>query len=217
MGIFNPDGWLARILNRIGDLIVLNVITLICCIPVFTIGAAVSSMFYVTLLMVKNEEGKVIPTFLGAFKENFRQSTLIWLIGGGLSAFLLLDIWLLGKTELSFARPYKILLFVLFLLALLFTIFSLVVQARFENTLKNTIKNGVLFCVIHFLKSILMYMVLSIPVALLFLSLRALSVDVLIGFSGPAYLTSIYFRDLFKDFEPKKESGEIEKEIETQV
>lgn len=213
MGIFDPDGRLARILNRIGDLILLNVLTLICCIPVFTIGAAVSSMFHVTLLMVKNEEGRVVPSFIGAFKENFKQSTLIWLIGGGLCAFLLCDIWLLGKTELSFAGAYKLLLFVLFLLVLLFTIFSLVVQARFENTLKNTIKNGILFCVIHFLKSVLMYMVLAIPVALLFLSLRALSVDVLLGLSGPAYLTSIYFRDLFKDFEPKKESGEIEAQV----
>lgn len=191
-------------MNRVGDLILLNVLTLIFCIPVFTIGAAVSSMFHITLLMVKNEEGRVFPSYINAFKENFKQATLIWLLGGGLSAFLLFDIWLLGKTEASFAGTYKIVLFVLFLLVLLFTVFILVVQARFANTLKNTIKNGMLFCAIHFLKSILMFMVLSIPVALLFLSLRALSVDVLLGLSGPAYLTSIYFRDLFKDFETEK-------------
>lgn len=201
MGIFSVDGKLARILNRIGDLMLLNILTLITCIPVITIGASISSMFHITLLMVKNEEGKIIPSYFKAFKENLKQSTLIWILGGGLSLFLLFDIWLLGSVNFSFVKTYKIVLFVLFLFIMMLTLFVLVTQARFDNTLKNTIKNGVLFCFIHFLKSILMFVVMLLPVALLFLSLRALSVDVLLGLSGPAYLTSIYFRDLFKNFE----------------
>lgn len=201
MGIFSVDGKLARILNRIGDLMLLNILTLITCIPIITIGASISSMFHITLLMVKNEEGKIIPSYFKTFKENLKQSTLIWILGGGLSLFLLFDIWLLGSVNFSFVKTYKIVLFVLFLFIMMLTLFVLVTQARFDNTLKNTIKNGVLFCFIHFLKSILMFVVMLLPVALLFLSLRALSVDVLLGLSGPAYLTSIYFRDLFKNFE----------------
>ena len=84
---------------------------------------------------------------------------------------------------------------------LMFTIFALVTAARFENTLKNTMKNGILFCVIHFLKSLLMFVVMLLPIALLFVSYRFWSVIVLIGISGPAYVTSFYFRSLFKDFE----------------
>lgn len=208
MGIFSQDGWLVRILNRIGDLIWLNLLTCFCSIPIFTAGAALSSLYEMTLKMVRLEEGKITSSYFRAFRGNFKQATLIWLIGGGLCTFLCFDIWLLHGTSFSFAKYYNIVLFVLLLLILMFTLFSLVVQARFVNTLKNTIKNGVLFCVAYFVKSILMYFVMLIPVVLLFLSYRALLLIVLIGFSGPAYLTSFYFRSLFAPYEPEEEEEE---------
>ena len=99
MSIFAQEGKLARFLNRLGDLIWLNVLTMVFCIPVVTAGAAVTAMYQVSLRMVKNEEGKIGASFLQGFKENFRQSTLIWLIGGGISAFLALDIRLLGQVS----------------------------------------------------------------------------------------------------------------------
>lgn len=137
-----------------------------------------------------NAQGQV----LGVYGEGLGQIEVI----GGYEG---MDIWLLRQTSFSFVRIYNIVLFVLFLLILMFTLFALIVQARFVNTLGKTIKNGILFCVIHFIKSILMFIVMLIPVILLFVSYRAVSVIVLIGLSGPAYLTSFYFRGLFKDFE----------------
>lgn len=203
MSIFSTEGKLAGFLNRIGDLIWLNILTLICCIPIVTIGASIAAMLQLTMKMVKNEEGVITSSYFRAFRENFRQATAIWLIGGGISLFLYMDIWLLGKVQYSFVQTYKIILFVLLLFVLMFTFFALAVSARFENTLKNTIKNGVLFCAIHIFKSILMFGVMLIPVILLGVSLRFLSVDVLLGASGPAFLSSIYFRDLFSDFEKR--------------
>lgn len=204
MSVFSTEGKLAGFLNRVGDLIWLNVLTLICCIPLVTIGAAMAAMLQITLKMVKNEEGVITSSYFRAFRENFKQATAIWLIGGGISLFLIMDIWLLGKVNYAFVQTYKMVLFALLLFVLMFTFFSLAVSARFENTLKNTIKNGLLFCVIHIFKSILMFAVMLIPVVLVGVSLRFLSVDVLLGVSGPAFLVSIYFRDLFKDFEEEE-------------
>jgi len=203
MSIFAQEGKLAQCLNRLGDLIWLNLLALLFCIPIITVGASVSAMYQVTLKMVKNEEGKIGVSFLRAWKENFRQSTCIWLIGGGMSAFLYLDIWLLGKVDYPFVQGYKILLFVLMLMVLMFTVFALIVQARFINTLKNTCKNGIFFCSAHILKSILMFAVMASPLVLLGISNRMVSVIVLLGLSGPAYITSIYFRGLFQEFEPE--------------
>ena len=87
-------------------------LTLAACMPVVTIGAAVSAMYAVTLKMVHDEEGKIASAYFHAFRENWKQSTAIWLIGGGLSAILYMDIWLLGKVQYSFTHPYKILLFI---------------------------------------------------------------------------------------------------------
>ena len=201
MNLFSAEGRLAGVLNRLGDLIVLNMLTLVSVIPVVTAGAAVTSMFEITLKMVKNEEGPVAASYFRAFRGNFRKSTLIWLAGGGLTLFLGADIWLLGSVDGNWVRYYKLVLFVLAAAVLMFTFFALVTAARFENTLKNTIKNGILFCAIHFLKSILMFAVMLLPLGLLFVSNRFWCVIVLIGISGPAFLTSIYFRDLFRDFE----------------
>lgn len=205
MSIFSTEGKLAGFLNRIGDLIWLNILTMICCIPIVTIGASIASLLQVTMKMVKNEEGPVTSSFFHALRENMKQGTAIWLMGGGLSLFLCMDIWLLGKVRYPFVQTYKVILFVMLLCVLMFTFFSLAVSARFENTLKNTIKNGILFCVIHIFRSILMFAVMLIPLVLTGVSLRFLSVDVLLGISGPAFLTSIYFRELFRDFEGRPE------------
>ena len=77
---FNFDGPFFTILNRVSDLIILNVLWLICCIPIVTIGASTTAMYYVALKMVNNEESYVTRSFFKSFRENFRQSTIIWLI-----------------------------------------------------------------------------------------------------------------------------------------
>ncbi len=204
MDIFAQESRLTRFLNRIGDLILLNILTLVCCIPIITVGASVSAMYQVTMKMVKGEEGKICRAFIQGFKENLKQSTLIWLIGGGIGAVLYCDIRILGKIEIDFANVYKIVLFLFLLIILMLTFFALVVQARFENTLRKTWKNGILFCIIHFIKSIIMFIVILSPIFLLMVCNRMVPVVILIGISGPAYITSIYFRNLFLEFEPEK-------------
>lgn len=201
MSIFSTEGKLAAVLNRIGDLIVLNLLTLICMIPVITAGAAFTALYEITMKMVKNEEGPVISSFFRAFGSNFKKSTIIWACAAGITAFLALDIKLLGTLNTDWAYGYRIGLFILELVVLMFTAFILVTSARFENSIKNTVKNGILFCAIHFSRSILMFFVMLIPVILVFISPRFLCVVILFGVSGPAFLTGIYFRSLFKDFE----------------
>ena len=74
------DNVIVRALNKICDMVCLNVLWLICCIPVFTIGASTTALYTVMLKMVKNEEGYIFRGFFKAFKENFKQSTIMWLI-----------------------------------------------------------------------------------------------------------------------------------------
>ena len=74
------DNVVTRALTKICDMICLNVIWLICCIPIVTIGASTTALYSVMLKMVKNEEGYIFRSFFKAFKENFRQSTVIWLL-----------------------------------------------------------------------------------------------------------------------------------------
>lgn len=206
MGIFAPDGKLARFLNKIGDLILLNIMTLICCIPIVTIGAALTALHANTLKMARNEEGKVISGYFKAFRENFKQATVLWLISAAIMGFIAFDIYILRYATYTFVDEYKGILLVVLVLVAMVVMYLFPVLARFENTTKNTMKNAAMFFVIHPIQSLFMLLANLLPFALLFLSFRFLSVDFLIGLSGPAFITGIYYRSVFEKYEVQPET-----------
>ena len=55
--LFNLDSPIMVFLGKVGDLIWLNVLTMICCIPIVTVGASITALHYVSIKMVRNEEG----------------------------------------------------------------------------------------------------------------------------------------------------------------
>ena len=63
MKIFDLDSPLMNVLNKMADLMWLNILTLICCIPIITAGAAFTSMHYVALKIVRNEESYITRSF----------------------------------------------------------------------------------------------------------------------------------------------------------
>ena len=79
-GLFNYDNPVWRFIGKLGDLIILNVLWIVCSIPIFTIGASTTAVYYVTLKMVRDEEDSTIKSFFRSFKSNFKQATAIWLI-----------------------------------------------------------------------------------------------------------------------------------------
>ena len=79
-GIFNYDNPFWRFIGKLCDVMILNVLWVLCSIPVVTMGASTTAVYYVTLKLVRDEEGPTIRSFFKSFKENFRQATIIWLI-----------------------------------------------------------------------------------------------------------------------------------------
>ena len=79
-GFFNYDNPVWRFIGKFGDLIILNILWLVCSIPVITIGASTTAVYYVTLKLARDDDGYTIRSFFKSFKENFKQSTVIWLI-----------------------------------------------------------------------------------------------------------------------------------------
>lgn len=201
MSIFAADSKLTVVLNTIGNLMVLNILALICMLPVVTAGASLTALYTMTMRIVRKEEGFIIRGFFEAFKDNLKKSTVIWLMGGGLLVFMAFDIWLLRSVTGNFGLVYRVLLFVLMLFIGMILMHALALTARFENTVKNTLKNALVIVVSHLPQSALMLVIFLLPVLLLFVSMRFVSVDILIGLSGPAWLASVYFCPLFHSFE----------------
>ena len=79
MNLLNEDNVVHIFLSKIGDLVVANLLFILCCIPVITIGPAMTALYHCTLRMVKGNDSSTSKTFFRAFKQNFVQSLVIWL------------------------------------------------------------------------------------------------------------------------------------------
>ena len=78
--MFSIEGKFFGALTRFSDLVILNILFLICCVPVITIGASITALYSVTNKMAEDKENYIVKSFFRAFKENLRQSTIMWLI-----------------------------------------------------------------------------------------------------------------------------------------
>lgn len=85
------DGAYARVMNWIWNILVISVLWVICCIPVFTIGASCTAAYYTAAKVVRGHEGKAATEFFHAFKTNLRQSLVFTVIYLAVAAVLLLE------------------------------------------------------------------------------------------------------------------------------
>ncbi len=214
--IFNLDSPLMQILNRIADLIWLNILTMVCCIPIITAGAAFTAQHYVVLKMVRNQEGYITRSFFKSFKRNFRQATCIWLI---FLAFILMfigDIYIFAYSDMEFSRILIIFVCAAAIILSLVGVYIFPVLSRFDNSIKNTIRNSFMIAIISLPRTIAMIIISILPIVLLYISLRLVPISALFGFSGTAYLCALLYNGVFKRFEPE-EDNETETDAEEGV
>ena len=126
------------------DCVALSVLWLLCCTPVVTAGASTTALYYAVNKSVKNERGYAVSEFFRAFKGNFKQATVIWLLLIGIYIILGFDYYVMKKyaqAGIAIGRLY--IAFEGFaILAALWTIYIFPYIARFENTTKNILKNS---------------------------------------------------------------------------
>ena len=69
MKLFDADGPLMQGLNKVADLMILNIIALLCCVPIITIGASITALYYMALKIVRGEEVYIFKGFMKSFKH----------------------------------------------------------------------------------------------------------------------------------------------------
>ncbi|MBQ9926707.1 MAG: YesL family protein [Lachnospiraceae bacterium] len=203
--IFDLDSPVMNFLNKMADLIGLNLLAAICCIPIFTIGASMTALHYVALKIVRNEEGYIVKGFFKSFKENFKQATIIWLILLAVMFILLGDLIIFIYSGINFPSWLKIVLLVAAILIVFATMHVFPLLSRFENSVKNTYKNSLLMGILAFPKTILMMVCWVIPVAIAIFLPQLMPVVFCFGISGPAVLCAMLYNGTFKRFEPQEE------------
>lgn len=210
---FSMDNKFFTIMNRVADLIILNLLFLVCSLPVVTIGASATALYYVALKMVRNEESYIFRSFLKSFKENFKQSTLIWVVMLLMGLLLYADFKIIDIIPGTLISVVRYLLMVITFLYAMVLLFIFPLQSKFENTIRNTFKNALLMSIRHLPYTLLMLVIsvvpmgatLTIPVVFLY----GLLVWILLGFSLTAFINSRFFVKIFDKYVPAKEEEEL--------
>lgn len=204
------DGKIFNFMSRLGDMFILNIIYLISCIPVITIGAATTALYYNTLKMAENRESYVWKDYLKSFRQNFRQATIIWMILL-LAGFVLAADFLVmgGYSNQAVASVTAIVVIVLGVFLVLMGVYVFPVLARFENKVINIMKYALLMAIRHLFSTIVILIIHAIPLSLAFVSvgvfLRGVIPVLLFTVSILAYFESKLFVRIFSNYYPKTE------------
>lgn len=198
-GIFNPENKFWSFMEKITDVFLLGILWFLFSLPVITMGAATTSLFQFTLKQADNEEGYVWQSFWRAFRANFRQATILWVIILAAGVFLAVDLW--ACLNITVAWPVRTLcLGVLFCLALVYVLTVLYIfpmLSRFHMTVRKIIVNsfimamGNLYVSVTVLVIFVVFGVLSWYITVLFPVFMALA----------AFFSSYLFRSVFARYQ----------------
>lgn len=220
MKFLNLDSPLMQGLGKMADLMWLNVLTLICCLPIVTIGASLTAMNYMALKIARNEECYITRGFFKSFKENFRQATVIWLIFLVVILILAGDFAIIKSSGVEFGDIFQGIFIAISVLVLFTLMYVFPVLAKFENTVFRTIKNAFLMSLMQFPKTILMIILYVIPVVVFFYVIQLMPLALLFGLSLPAWISAKLYNKFFKKLEdqilsesaPEGETGKPEED-----
>ena len=153
---FSMDNKFFTFMGKVADLCILNIVCLICCIPIVTAGASITAMFFVTMKMVKNEESYIIKSFFKSFRQNFKQATVINLIMLAVAAILYVDLRIVNQMGQPISQILHVIFLAFTVLYAMVFMYIYPVLAKFYNSTRNTFINAVLMSVRHLPYTVLM-------------------------------------------------------------
>ena len=200
-------------MSKVADLCILNIICVVCCIPVITAGASITAMYYVTLKMVRNEEAYILRSFFKSFKQNFKQATSINLIMLLIGVVLYVDLNVSKAMQGGAGQIFQVIFMAFGLIYFILFLYVYPVLARFYNTIKNTIKNALFMAIRHFPYTVVMVIIAVCPLLLLLVKSYQIQstlfvLFLLMGFALIAYCNSYFLAKIFDIYMPKEEAGQ---------
>jgi uncharacterized membrane protein YesL len=203
--MFQPDSLLIRFLTKICDLLFLNIVFVLSCATIIVSGAAVTSLYAVTLKMMRGQNYAPIKDFLRALRENFLPSfpaTILLFVDVTLLAILRAA--LCAETLLMPPTLFVLLAIIaVFLSALLSWLFPLL--ARFENTFSRHLSNAVRLSLVNLPVTSLLTAVNLLPLLLCVLIPSSLGVVfafwLSFGCAAGGWANSFYLNRIFESLQ----------------
>ena len=200
-GIFDIDNPVMRVILKLGNIWWLNILWLLTSLPLITIGASTTALIYSSMKLIKNE-GYITANFCRSFKENFRQSTVIWVIFF-LAGFLLsVDLYYFGYRAEQGMGPAIGIIFALSLVYLNSLLYVFAIQSRFYNSIIKTLYFSLVLPYRHLKETVLMLItVFSLAIANYYLNLAFNFMFLNLGIGITAYLFSVFYIKIFENYQ----------------
>lgn len=196
--LFDNNNPLMKGLSVMASLMAVELLALLCALPLVTAGAAYAAMNDYILRLVREEEGPLLRGYFRAFSANWKKATVLWLLLAAALAFVRFDYWAAGVYIPLLRLPVAAV--GVLLLTVAFYAFALLI--RYENTLKNTLKNAALLAVGYFPRTLGILLFVAVFWVLGIAAWRVVApLLVLFGLSLPCYVGMQIINPIFSELE----------------
>ena len=200
--MFKYDGPFFTVLSRALDIIILNVLWMICCLPVVTIGPATAALYGVYFKVKEKKDYNVFTQFFQEFRDNFKQGFLASLVFIAAALLLYVDYRVVFFDETFSMTFLQGLFWVVLAVAVAYFSWLFPLIAKFENTFGGMLKNARVMLVRHLPLTAVITALNSLPWLLLYffpaLTLQNMLLFwLLMGFGLITYINSIFLYNCF--------------------
>lgn len=202
MNIFSFNSWLSKFLYLVADIVLLHILWIICSLPIVTIGASTTALYSSCMKRIRRDEGYITGNFFGAFKSNFRQSTLIWLLLLAVGGILYMDLWIGLSVEGVLGKIMLVSCSMLLIPFFCTVLYIFPVQAKFENRILDNLKNAFLMSLSNFQWTLFLAFILATFVLLTLVFPPFMGLMLIAGAGIFGYLTSCVFVYVFRKYLP---------------
>ncbi|MGF0017855.1 YesL family protein [Sporofaciens sp. SGI.106] len=206
--LFSYDNPVMQFISKIFDLVILNLIFIFSCIPVFTVGASLCALNYVSLKMVRNEDPYIWKNFWESFRQNFKQGTLVWILTLLVCTFLGMDFYIINSQDTTMFAVIRVLLWIICVILLSMFLYVFPIISHFVCSTRQAIKNALLMSIGHLPYTAVLLLVCGGIVYLCAISANAFAITIVLsgicGFSVMSFSACLLFNRIFKKYEPEE-------------
>ena len=200
---FSPDSKFMQAMARVYDLVILNLLFLLSCVPLITIGAASAALYTVCFRIGTDREQGIFRSYFQAFRENFRQGTILWLIAVVFFGAGIVNVFLFYSMEGPLHYLF-LLMTALMVLGVLMYSYAFPLISQFHNKNLPTLKNAFCLSLGYLPWSLVIAVVNVFPLALalvaLYLFLQMGFVWAFLYFSAAAYINALLLKKVFAPY-----------------
>lgn len=199
-------------LSIVTDFVLLNLLWILCSLPILTIGASTSALYYCMLKIVREREHGIFSMFFHAYRDNLKQGCGLTMILAGIGIFLACDLWFFSLLEGFLFKIAAGIVMILVIVWLLVISYVFPILAQFENTVAGHLRSALILAITHPLKTISIVALNLLPVAFFLFApsvfVASIPVWLFCGISMVAFFNAKILVKVFEQFIGSDDSKE---------